>query len=425
MKNLIKKISLTLLFLTIFGCGQSEDKKESAKPTTTTNTKEVKPEEGAQIKVWESKGPEMEWLKYVGNEFQKKYGVKVTYESVQMTDTITRLQQDGPAGTGADVVVIPHDRIGSGVTSGVIMPNLLTTDRINKDFLPAAKTAVTWKDGKMYGFPLAIETYVLFYNKNLLPNGVKTFEELKTWNTTNKFTDRTKNKFALAWEICNLYYAEAFLASDGGYLIGENGTNPKDIGANNPGAVKGINNMLTLKDLSVANPADLNYDSMMGLFREGKIACMINGPWAIEGLKKAKVNFGIQILPTLNNTQLNPFSGVRTLAVSSYTKFPKASQLFAQFATSDEMLKKRFEMTNQIPPVLTLANAPEIASNPYVAPVLEQAKHSTPMPSIPEMGLFWDPLSAALSDIYLGKASTQDGLNKAVKIISDQINTQK
>lgn len=392
--------------------------------TGTVMANDVMPEPGATLKVWESQGPEFEWLEYVGEKFEEKYGVKVNAEEVAMTETVRRLEQDGPVGAGADVIVLPHDNIGQGVISGVLMPNFLTGERINNDFFEAAKFAATASDGQMYGFPLSIETYVMFYNKDLLPEGVTTFEELREWDKKVKFTNKEANKFAFVWELVNLYYGHAFLATNGGYLFGDNGTNKDDIGMNNAGAIKGMENMITLKDMSVENPSDITYDSMMGLFREGKIAAILNGPWAVEGLTKAGVNFGMAKLPTLNGEELNPFSGVRMLGVSTYTQYPQAAQLFAEFATSDEMLMKRYEMTKQIPPVKKLTEREEIANNSLVAPILEQSKHSTPMPSIPQMGLVWEPLSAALNDSYLGKATPKEALDKAVKIIKEQIASQ-
>lgn len=386
---------------------------------------EVMPEVGANLKVWESQGAESDWLEYVGQKFEEKYGIKVKTEQIAMTETVRRLEQDGPVGAGADVIVFPHDNIGQGVTSGVLMPNFLTGERINNEYIEAAKLAATGADGQIYGFPLAIETYVMFYNKDLLPEGVKTFEELRKWDREVKFTNKKANKFAFVWDTVNFYFGHSFLATNGGYLFGDNGTNKDDIGVNNEGAIKGIENMVTLKDMSVENPSDINYDSMMGLFREGKIATILNGPWAIEGLIKAGVNFGMIKLPTLNGVELNSFSGVRMLGVSTYTQYPQAAQLFAKFATSDEMLMKRYEMTKQIPPVIKLTEKDEIAKNALVAPILEQSKHSIPMPSIPQMGLVWEPLSAALNDSYLGKVSPKEALDKAAKIIKEQIASQK
>lgn len=385
---------------------------------------DIAPEKGATLKVWESQGPELKWIEFVGKKFEEKYGVKVKAEPVVMTETVRRLEQDGPVGSGADVVVLPHDSIGQGVISGVLMPNFVSTERMNKEFFKSAVNAATAADGTVYGFPLSIETYVLFYNKDLLPNGVKTFEDLRTWDKQKKFTDRDKNNFAFVWEIANFYYGHAFLATNGGYLFGNNGTDKNDLGVNNEGAIKGIKNMITLKDMSVNNPADVNYDSMMGLFREGKIAAMLNGPWAIAGLKKAGVNFGIQEIPTLNGEKLNPFSGVRLLAVSTYTQYPQAAQLFADFATSDEMLAKRYEFTKQLPPVNALAKKDEIANDPFVFPILLQSANSTPMPSIPQMGLVWEPLSAALNDSYLEKTTVKEALDRAKQILQEQISAQ-
>lgn len=95
---------------------------------------EVTPEPGATLKVWESKGPEFKWIEYVGQKFEEKYGVKVTAEAVAMTETTRRLEQDGPVGAGADVIVLPHDNMGQGIISGVLMPNFLTEDRIKGEF---------------------------------------------------------------------------------------------------------------------------------------------------------------------------------------------------------------------------------------------------------------------------------------------------
>lgn len=392
--------------------------------TGTLMAEEILPEPGATLKVWESQGPEFEWLEYVGEKFEEKYGVEVKAEKLAMTETVRRLEQDGPVGAGADVIVLPHDSVGQGVISGVLMPNFLTGEKIANDYFEAARLAATAADGQIYGFPLSIETYVMFYNKDLLPEGVKTFEELKEWDKKVKFTNKEANKFAFVWELVNFYYGHAFLATNGGYLFGNNGTNKDDLGVNNAGAIKGIENMVTLKDISVNNPSDITYDSMMGLFREGKIAAILNGPWAVEGLTKAGVNFGMAEIPTLNGVELNPFSGVRMLAVSTYTQYPQAAQLFAEFATSDEMLMKRYEMTKQIPPVKSLTERDEIAKDPLVAPILEQSKYSTPMPSIPQMGLVWEPLSAALNDSYLGIATPKEALDKAAKIIKEQIASQ-
>ncbi|MBP6409374.1 MAG: maltose ABC transporter substrate-binding protein [Fusobacteriaceae bacterium] len=419
MKKLMIYAMSILTVFALVGCGA---KKEEAPKTEAAATTEVKPEDGAKLIVWESKGPEGEFMAMAAKKFQEKFGVPVQYAEVNMTDALTKLGQDGPSGVGADVFVFPHDRLGEASSAGLVMENMVSADAVKSNFMDAAVTAAT-KDGKVMAWPLSIETYALFYNKDVLPNGPATFEELLDFG--KKFTDKKANKFGIFWEAANGYYGHSFLAMDGGYVFGDNGTNPEDIGINNAGAVKGLDNMLKLKAISAEKSGDINYGTMMGLFQEGKVATMINGPWAIGDLKKANTNYGIVALPTFDGKHLNSFSGVRLMGVSTYSKFPKAAQLFAQFITSDEMLLERFKMTGQIPPVKSLLTAPEIASNGDVKPFLEQAQYATPMPAIAEMKYFWDPVGAALSEAWDGKATAQAALETAVKTMKEAIKAAK
>jgi arabinogalactan oligomer/maltooligosaccharide transport system substrate-binding protein len=101
---------------------------------------------------------------------------------------------------------------------------------------------------------------------------------------------------------------------------------------------------------------DITGDMISSMFNEGKLMYRISGPWDIKNHKDAKVNFGVTTLPTLENGETpKSFSGVKAYYVSSFSKYPKAATLLAEFATSDEMLMKRYEMTGQLPPNFRIA----------------------------------------------------------------------
>ena len=424
MKRILYGMMIFILSFGMMACGGKEESKDAPKEAeaTQTATNEVVPEEGAVLKIWESKGTVGEYIKFAAKKYEEKYGVHVVLEENNISTIKNKVIQDGPAGTAADVFVAPHDQIGDLVQSGLIMENLVSADRVKNDFLPAAGIGVTNK-GKVYGFPLAIETYALYYNKDLLTEAPKTFEDLIKFG--ENFTDKSKNKFGIFWDIPNFYYAHMFMAMDGGYVFGKDGTDANDIGLDNEGSIKGINKMLLLKSISVQNAGDVSYDAMTGLFAEGKVAAIINGPWGLEGAEKSGVNFDVAPIPTFDGKHPASFSGIRTLLVNSYTKYPKAAQLFAEFATSDEMLIERFKMTNQLPPVKALIDAPEIVNHKYTKAFLEQAQYAVPMPAIPEMGLIWEPAGAAVTDIWNGKVTAEEGLKNMTKIIKEQMETRK
>ncbi|MCX7695736.1 MAG: maltose ABC transporter substrate-binding protein [Caloramator sp.] len=419
-KPLSIMLSALLVASLMAGCGtkKTEEPKDQ-KPAEQTN--ELKPEEGATLLVWESEGPEGEYIKYVAQEFEKKYGVKVKYEPVNHTDTSGKLQQDGPAGVGADVFAAPHDHVGKMVAAGLIQENH-NPDRVKNDYMEAALRGVSL-DGKVYGYPTAIETYALFYNKDLVKEAPKTYEEILEFAKT--FNNPKEKKYALAWDVGNAYFSYSFLTANGGYVFGKQGTDKDDIGLNNDGAVKGATFYKSLRTILPLKAADSNYQFMDGSFAAGKVAMIINGPWAVKGYQDAKVNFGVAPLPTFGGAQPKSFSGIRALYVSAFTKYPKAAKLFAEFATSDEMLMKRYEMTKQIPPVKALAEKDEIKNDPIVSGFMAQAANAEPMPSIPQMQLVWEPLATTFSAIWDGQMEPKAALDKCVQTVKDAIAAQK
>jgi arabinogalactan oligomer / maltooligosaccharide transport system substrate-binding protein len=404
--------------MVMFGCAMTSFAKDV----------KVDPEKNAVITVWESQGAEGEFIKYAGKEFEKEYakfGVKVKYLPVESVKTIGQMQMTAQGGAAADVFVFPGDGLGSAVDSGIIMPNLVSADKITKEDIPAAVQAATYKDGKVYGFPMAIESIALFYNKKLLPAPPKTFEELLKEGVP--FTDRDKNQFGLYCDIANFYTSYAFFAMEGMNLFGENGYDKNDIGLNSPAAIQALKDILTLKPMMFTTPPgkDQANAPMVGLFGEGKVMAIISGPWDVPRIKSSKIDFGIAPLPTFNGKHLVTFAGVRLMGVNPSSKCRKAAQLFAAYCTSPEVLKKRFEMTNQIPPVKSLMNEPSIKNNPLVKPFMEQTQYSKPMPSISEMKLIWDPMIAAITDAWTGKVTPKQALDNVEKTISDQIKLQE
>ncbi|HYE08628.1 MAG TPA: maltose ABC transporter substrate-binding protein [Patescibacteria group bacterium] len=421
-KKILSFLLIGILMFSLVGCGANTTETNGGTETAPA-TDELKPEEGAKLVVWESQGPEGEWVKYVGEKFKEKYGVEVVYEEVPFVDSLKKLTTDGPAGVGADVFSSPHDKMGELVATGLARPNEVSAERVQNDFMKAASDGVSM-EGTIYGFPTGIETYALFYNKDLIANAPATYQEIIDFaKTYNKPAD---NKYAFMWDIANAYFSHSFIAGEGGYVFGQGGTDKNDIGINSASAVEGAKFMVSLKEILPVNAADSNSQIVDGLFSEGKAAMVMTGPWAVAGYTDAGVNFGIAPLPKLpSGKNQSSFSGIRALFVSAYTKYPNAAQLFAELATTDEMLLKRYELTKQIPPVKALMENDAIKNEPTVAPFLAQAQYAVPMPSIPEMGTVWDPYAAAFALMWNEGKAPQEALDTAATTIKEAIESQQ
>lgn len=364
-----------------------------------------------ELKIWESSGPESAFIQAAIKEYRTiNPKVKIIYEPVESTDARNKIEMDGPAGVGADIFVAPHDHIGALVAGQHILP-VEDAETYMNDFLPLAKKAATF-DGVIYGYPLGAETYVLYYNKDVFPEPPSSWEEIiefaKTWNKP------VEGKYAIAWNVSDPYYAYMFIDSFGAPLFGEDGNNPKQHNLNSPGALKGLTFMQNLRKQVLNLPAmDLSRDFCHASFAEGKTPLIITGSWKINEFKKLGLNFGITTLPSfpMQKDPATSFSGVRLAFVSSYSEHPEEAMEFVRFLTSQEMLGKRFEMTDQYPPRRDIR-----INNKYINPIVKQLNYSKPMPTITQLGTYWRVMGPAISGIWEG-----DDVIKTLEIVTKQM----
>lgn len=358
------------------------------------------------LKVWESDGPEKEYIMWAAKEYKKTHPkVNIVYEPVASTDARAKIELDGPAGVGADIFVAPHDHIGALVNGGHVLAN--TDAAYLNSFISAAKTASTF-EGEVYGYPLGIETYALFYNKALVKNPPKTWEDVANFAKT--YNDKSQNKYALVWAVGDGYYGYMFMSSFGAQLFGPNGNDRKQHNINSEAAVKGLKYFQSLRGRILDVPsADMTGDFCNSSFTEGKAAMIITGPWKISDFKKSGVDFGITTLPEFpdQNKPSTSFSGVRLAFVSAYSDHSAEAAEFAEFLTSHDCLLKRFELTSQIPPRVDITT-----NDPLSNGILAQTKNAIPMPTISQMGTYWSAMNAAYAGIWDGDDVVTD-LNAA------------
>ncbi|MDE5899345.1 MAG: maltose ABC transporter substrate-binding protein [Treponemataceae bacterium] len=349
------------------------------------------------LKVWESDGPEKDYIMWAIKAYKKiDPKAKITYEPVASTDARAKIELDGPAGVGADVFVTPHDHIGALVSGGHVLP-IDDPDTYMADFIDSAKMAAAY-DGTYYGYPLGAETYALFFNKKLISEAPKTWEEVIAFAKT--FNNKAEGKYALVWPVADGYYGYMFMDSFGAPLFGPNGNDRKQHNLNSPAAIEGLTYFQGLRKQILDIPAaDASGDFCNAQFTEGKSAMIITGPWKITDFKKSGVDFGITTVPAFpeKNQPATTFSGVRLAFVSSYSEFPDAAKAFARFITSKEALEQRFKLTDQIPPRVDIN-----MNTPMSNGIKEQLVYSKPMPTIPQLGTYWSAMGSAYSGIWDG-----------------------
>nr|WP_246627934.1 maltose ABC transporter substrate-binding protein [Paenibacillus oenotherae] len=421
-----------LLTFTLAACGgANENNGKTTNTETKTNntntptndnastaTEEVVPEEGASLLVWEE-STDFEYLESVAADFKTKYNVDVKFEHVAAPDQADRLANDAPAGLAADVVMFAHDKLGNAVEAGLLFPNDVLEEQ-TKASHPEASISASSYGGTLYGYPKSVETYAVFYNKALVKDLPKTWDDVIAFSKS--FTDNSAKKYGIMWEARLLFFNYPFFANKGGYIWGKDNTDPTDIGLNNEGSIEGAKYLQSLAEILPLKAENITWDVKTQLFTEGKVAFNIDGPWAISSFKD-KVDFGVIPLPDQpDGSKSISLSGVRSYYVNSYTKYPNAAKLFASFLTNKENALKGFQMTGMLPSNKDAAADPLITNDPILSGFIQQFANSVPMPSIPQTNNVWTPMEGAITKIWNNK--TQDvkaALDEAVKTIQESL----
>lgn len=352
-------------------------------------------------------------LTQVGNEFQAVYGIPVKVDLISgdiRSDFITAAAAD----KGPDIIVGANDWIGELVADGLLSPiTFLTQDQL-KQFPPTALQAFSY-NGKLYGLPYSMDVLALFYNKDYVTNPPTTPDQLFTMAK-----EMTSNGFyGLAYGVYqDPYFSAPFIQGFGGYVFGTNseGTlDPNDIGLDNAGAVKGLEYIDKFFQAGLI-PQGEDYNESVNLFDAGKAAMYIDGEWAVPGIQKAGINFGVAPIPGGK-----PFIGVQGFMISA--KSPnqiQAAEFLNDYVNTPDTIYKLWQADPRIPARYDVAAKAEEEA-PWLKGFVEALKNTTPMPNIPQMTSVWNAWMNAVDLSISGKEQPQQALVTAVQQIKQAI----
>ncbi|MEC5215255.1 maltose/maltodextrin transport system substrate-binding protein [Actimicrobium sp. GrIS 1.19] len=367
--------------------------------------------EPGKLLIWVNGDKGYKGIAKLGEEFTKKTGIQVVVEHPE--DAPTKFQQAAAAGKGPDIWIWPHDRLGEWIAGGLLQ-SIEPSKAVHDGIDPLAWKAFT-VGGKTWGYPLSIEAVALIYNKDLVKTPPKTFEEILALD--KKLS--ADGKKAILWDYTNTYFTWPMLAAGGGYafnLKADGNYDATKTGVNNAGAIAGADMLLKLVK-SDAMPKGAGYSDMEAGFNQGKIAMMINGPWAWDNVRKSKINFGVAPIPTVGGKTAVPFVGVLGAMIS---KASPNKDVATEFLEGEMLTVAGLKTINADVPLGTPANKAlfnELKTDPNIQATMASAQAGVPMPNNPEMGRFWSSMKSALENITQGRQGTKEGLDAAAKRI--------
>lgn len=401
----------------------------SAAPEASPATADL----AAELTWWDTSDPKNEGptFKELITKFNAAYpNVKINYQSVPFGDAQNKFKTAAAAKSGAPDIMRAEV---AWVPEFAALGHLFDLDGTKltenaDDFLPAPVGSTKF-DGKTYGVPQVTDSLALLYNKELFTKaGLDPANPPKTWAEVETAAKALKEKAKVdgIFIMPGGYFVLPFIYGEGGNLLD---TETKTIKVNSAESVKGMQIAADLvkSGTAVKPPAQDGYGTMMTLFKEQKVAMIINGPWEVNGIKAATTfggleNLGVAPVPAGSVKAGAPVGGHDYVIWSGMDpKKSDAAIAFIDFMSSAESQAFLADKLGLLPTRKSAYEIESVKSNPIISafqPVMEVAVERA---WIPEGGNLFGPLDEATTKVLSQGGDPKAALDAVAKRYQSEI----
>ena len=420
MKKLIALLLVLTMALSLVACGTEKPAETNAPQAGNNETQAPNAEpEAITLKVWapqEDQVDENSWLIQVEKKFQEAHPeYKITWDNGVCSEGDAKQLITADPSAAADVYMYANDHLGGLIQSGAVAKlGGAYLDQVIADNSEAFVGTVTYADGGVYGFPVAPNTWFMYYNKELVGDADLTSME------------SILEKGIVAFDVANSWNMPAFFFAAGCSLFGDLGVDAA-AGAQFGGEAgyAATAALLTLQD----NP-NFKWDGDgygNNSLKNGTIAAYFSGDWDYAGLYEALGDkLGACAAPTVmmdgEAKQLKPYAGSKAVGVNPNAKNMKAAMQFAAFLASVESQQLRYELRGIIPAATALQEMDSIKNSEVAQAIFDTINgKSAFQPKIPEMDPVWGPVGTFGSNIKTGDVNW-DNYKEMVDALDGQLN---
>lgn len=339
-----------------------------------------------------------------------------TLEIVQKETEVLRtdLLAAGLAGSGLpDLVLGPNDAIGVFVDAGILQPLDSLFDISKYPFnIGAAQVG-----GETYGIPTNAGNHLmLMYNKSLVEAAPETWEELVA--TAKAVTEANPDVQGFAYNLNEPFWFVPFVAGFGGSIYDADGNMVLDTQE----WVDAYAFVQNLKFTEEAVPQECDYNCANDLFKEGSVAMIINGDWAIGEYLDAEQspalgadNLGLAPWPALpNGERPRPFTAGKFISIPTTVEGEKldAAVSFTTWLTTDPEAVTAYALgTSRLPAIAEVeVNAEE---NPVLAASAAALESGQGMPADASLRCMWDSVRPNLEGVMSNSVTPEDAAAEA------------
>lgn len=216
--------------------------------------------------------------------------------------------------------------------------------------------------GKLYGLPIAVSARALYYNKGLLKAaGVQppdNWQELVA--VAKKCTDPAQGVYGFGVQGAKVetdVYWYYFLWGNGGEILSPDGSEAVFNSEAGVEALQFVSDLVHKEKCTEPEPTAYDREGLQEMFKAGKLAMTITGPWFWKMLKEQVPDLEYGIAPIPGNGQQKTMAVTDNLIMFKSCKNKDAAWKFVEFFYKPELRQEWAETFGMIPELKSVANS--------------------------------------------------------------------
>lgn len=382
-----------------------------------------------QVVIWEQMDPRERTLleKHIA-EFRAAHPefahFRISRTNYNTEDLRTQFQTAALAFGGPNLVYGPSDQIGPFTIMGLIEPldELLppgTLERFDPSGLPVLQ-------GHVWGLPDQVGNHLTLVantdHVDAIPESSGEWVEQLRRLTVDADGDGRPEVYGVVFDRVEPFFLVPWLGGFGGWVMDGEAAPTLD----SQGMIDALAFLKSLVDAGVM-PRECDYQLADTLFKEGRAAYIVNGPWSWDGYRGAGVPIRLAPLPRIDATGLWPSPMTAAKCYSVNRSLDPASReatiALLLWLTSPEVQADLARELAVLPADLTVRERPELVADPLLAASRRQVDKGRLMPIVPEMRAIWDAMRPAYQSCLAGRLTPAEAAaemqSRAVRLMKE------
>jgi multiple sugar transport system substrate-binding protein len=346
--------------------------------------------------------------------------ITVRLESVGWDDAYQKVTTDLLANNAPDVMYVGTRWIPAFAAMQGIAPLGAYASAEKLDLFPSDLIQGQKFQGELYALPIAFSTKALYYRTDLIDTPPTTWAELL--DTARRITEETDG-YGLgipgAAHVGTVQQFQTFLVQAGGAFFDAEG----HVSLESEAALNALEfyTGLYTEHKVTPNPIEFNREELPTLFGEGRVAMIINGPWArtIMGYEPDNdvVPYAVSVLPC--DVRCSGLQGGDSLVVAAGSQNQEAAWRFIDYLTSIGPHTERILEAGLVPMLAGQSDLEEFQT-PFWKPYIDMVEDGFPE----AQPLAWEPFEQIINDmiqsVLLGRQNAEQALSHAAGQIREQ-----